>query len=74
MDHLPSLTPKKLLRVLGKLGFVVDHYRGGHAYLTHPRRGLRTCIPMHNREISRGLLKTILKQVQISTEEFRKII
>ena len=74
MHHLPSLSPKKIIKILEKAGFVIDHYRGSHAYLESKERGSRTHVAIHGEDVSRALLKTILKQAKISVEEFLELL
>lgn len=73
---MPKLSPmrsRELLRILHKLGFIQTHQTGSHLRLWHPD-GRRTTVPVHSGEkIGIGLLKTILKQVNISTKDFIKI-
>ena len=35
MPKLPSLTPKKIIKKLKKLGFVEDHISGSHVVMYH---------------------------------------
>ena len=71
--RLPSLTPKQLLRVFLRGGFVVDHQLGSHMTLRHPD-GRRTVIPMHNRDLKRGTLSGIIKQAGYSTKDFINLL
>ena len=74
MDHIPSTSPRKLIRVLEKAGFVIQRQVGSHVHLRHTENGLITRVPMHNKDLSRGFLKAILKQAGISTDEFKKLL
>ena len=74
MDHLPSTSPKKLVRILVKAGFVIERQVGSHVHLKHRENGLITHVPMHNKDLSRGFLKEILKQAGINMSEFRRLL
>lgn len=64
---------KELERAAEKLGFVKARQKGSHARWKHPD-GRATTIPIHgNAEIGNGLFKSILKQLGISENEFRKL-
>ncbi len=64
---------KELERVAEKLGFVKARQKGSHARWKHSD-GRATTIPIHgNAEIGGGLFKSILKQLGISENEFRKL-
>jgi predicted RNA binding protein YcfA (HicA-like mRNA interferase family) len=67
MPKLPIVTPKKLIRVLLKLGFFHSHGKGSHMVMAHSD-GRRVVIPMHGRELPKGTLMAILKDLQISKD------
>lgn len=60
MPKLPVLTPRKVLSLLRKQGFVVDHVTGSHYILLHPD-GRRVSVPYHTKDIPKGTLYDILK-------------
>jgi len=74
MTRLPMLSARKVVAALKKAGFEETHYRGSHLYFHHPIKDLETCVPMHSGDIGRDLLRAILGQVQLTTEEFRKLL
>jgi predicted RNA binding protein YcfA (HicA-like mRNA interferase family) len=75
MGRLPSCTAHDVDRVLTRQGFIVTHQRGSHRYYKSPITGkIVTSVPMHPGDLSRSLLKKILKQVGWSEEEFRKLL
>ena len=72
---MPKLVPikgKHLLRLLKDLGFLERDAEGSHVFLKHPD-GRTTVIPIHNRELGRGLLRKILNDIQLSVEEYDKL-
>ncbi len=73
MDHLRSISPKGLIKVLEKAGFVIQRQTGSHVQLKHSENGLSTRIPLHNKDLKRGFLKAILKQAGISIEKFKAL-
>ena len=73
--RLPILKPKDIVRALEKAGFVVHHHTGSHARLIHTTRPeLRVTIPIHNKDIQPSLLKLILKQAQLTDDEFLRLL
>jgi predicted RNA binding protein YcfA (HicA-like mRNA interferase family) len=69
MPKLPVLTPKKLIRVLKKMGFYEHHQVGSHLQLKHSD-GRRTTISVHQgADIPRKTLKAILDQIEVSVQE-----
>ena len=59
------------MRALLAAGFYIDHQSGSHARLLHHTRSeLRVTIPVHNKDVPIGTLKSILRQAGLTTEEF----
>lgn len=47
MPDLPSFTPNDLIRVLEKIGFIMDRSKGSHRLYYHPKTKRRVIIPFH---------------------------
>ncbi len=74
MPKLPVVKSKEMVKVLRKMGFLKFHQVGSHAQFKH-QDGRRTTVPIHSgKEITRGMLKAILKDINISVEEFIEIL
>jgi predicted RNA binding protein YcfA (HicA-like mRNA interferase family) len=74
MTALPSLTGKKLLAALKRGGFEVSRVHGSHHFLRHPD-GRCTVVPVHAGEtIGPGLFAKILRDCELSRDEFRKLL
>ena len=66
MAKLPSVSGKKLIRALGKLGFVVVRQKGSHVILQ--RESNLLTVPLHD-PVKKSTLNAILKQADVSLEE-----
>jgi len=66
LAKLPSISGKKVIRALGKLGFVVVRQRGSHVILQ--RESNLVTVPLHD-PIKKSTLNAILKQADVSLEE-----
>lgn len=74
MSTFPSLTGKRLIKILRKFGFEVARIKGSHHFLMH-EDGRCTVVPVHGNEtIGRGLLVKILRDADLTKEELRKKI
>lgn len=74
MPKLPVIKASKLLRVLLKAGFAKHHQAGSHIQLKHPD-GRRTTIPFHpSKEIRKGTLKAIIDDLDMSADEFIRLL
>jgi predicted RNA binding protein YcfA (HicA-like mRNA interferase family) len=74
MSRLPALTGPRLVKALQKAGFEVVRTRGSHHFLRHSD-GRCTVVPVHRGEtIGRGLLAQILKDCEITRDDFREML
>jgi predicted RNA binding protein YcfA (HicA-like mRNA interferase family) len=74
MSRLPSLTGKQIVKALRKAGFTVIRQKGSHAFLRHPD-GRSTVVPLHAGEtIGPGLLRQIIRDAEMTREEFRGLL
>lgn len=69
MSNFPSLTPKELINVLERNGFVLKRIQGSHHYYVNPLTGKIIVVPMHNKDLAKGTLHAILKQAGIEIED-----
>lgn len=70
MTRLPRLRGKEVVRILEKLGFSPLRTRGSHVFLKHPD-GRVTTVPVHSGEtIGPGLFRSILRDIEMTLEEF----
>jgi len=64
----------KVVKALIKLGFQIVRRKGSHIVLKHPD-GRITVVPLHSgEEIGRGLLAKIIRDTNLSKEEFLKAL
>jgi predicted RNA binding protein YcfA (HicA-like mRNA interferase family) len=75
MPGLPVLSGRDLVRALEKAGFQFVRQRGSHMVLQKhdSNRTLTTVVPNH-KELARGTLRGVLRQVEISPEELTKLL
>ncbi len=72
---LPSATPRKVIKALKKMGYVFHHQKGSHVFLFNPAvPGRLVNVPYHNRDLKKGTLKIILKQVSQTGMEPNRLI
>ncbi len=70
--RLVPLKSSIVIKILKKLGFQPIRQRGSHIYFKHPD-GRATVVPFHKGEnISKGLLKKILQDIETDWNTFIK--
>ena len=74
MPKLPIIKTKGLVKILNRLGFFKFHQVGSHAQFKNSR-GMKITVPIHSgKEVGRKTLKGIINDIDISVEEFIKIL
>jgi predicted RNA binding protein YcfA (HicA-like mRNA interferase family) len=67
---MPTVTAKVVIEFLASLGFVQVRQRGSHKFFRHAD-GRTATVPDHRGEdLGRGITDKILKDVEITREEF----
>lgn len=73
MTKLVLVSGKEMCRILEKTGFQKIGQKGSHVRYAHAD-GRKTVVPVHgNEDLSRSLLREILKQTKIAREDFEKL-
>ena len=67
------MTAKKFVKILLSLGFVRCHQTGSHLIFKHPDSRITT-VSMHVGDIATGTVRQILKDINLSEEELRKML
>lgn len=74
MTRLPRVSGPEAIRALEKAGFEISRVRGSHVRLF--RQGIgQVVVPVHrSRDIPLGTLRSILRQANISVDEFNDLL
>jgi predicted RNA binding protein YcfA (HicA-like mRNA interferase family) len=72
MSKLTIISDKQMVKLIVLLGFVEVRQKGSHVFFAHPD-GRTTVVPCHNEDLSRGLLRKILKDIDLSVLEYEKL-
>ena len=72
MDRLPLLSGREIIKILEKIGYCEARQKGSHIRLSCPNKKSIT-VPNY-KIVSRGLLRKILRDVEMSTQEFLKLL
>jgi predicted RNA binding protein YcfA (HicA-like mRNA interferase family) len=74
MSKLPLVDAQTFEKLLLYLGFEIKRRKGSYVFYRHPD-GRYTTLPHHNdRDIGRSLTRAILRQIEITPEEFIEIL
>ncbi|MAF24708.1 hypothetical protein CL634_03950 [bacterium] len=72
MPKLIPIRPRAFIKILLALGFKQRDAEGAHVFFKHPD-GRTTVVSLHNRDISKGLLRKQLHDIKLSVEEYDKL-
>jgi predicted RNA binding protein YcfA (HicA-like mRNA interferase family) len=74
MPRSPRLRGREVIAALRRAGFGVLRVKGSHHFLQHSD-GRRTVVPLHSGEtIGPGLLNKILRDTEMTAEEFSGLL
>ncbi len=59
------MTPKEMIKILERNGFVLISSNGSHHKYKNNKTGKVTIVPVHSNELKKGLEQAILKQAGI---------
>jgi predicted RNA binding protein YcfA (HicA-like mRNA interferase family) len=72
MPRLPILSGDDFIKIMGKVGYHLDHTEGSHMILLHPLKG-RLSVPRH-KELGRGLLRALIRDAAVTRDEFDALL
>ena len=73
MTRAPVVSGTEAVAALERAGFVQVRTRGSHAKLRHPTTARTAIVPLH-RELASGTLASVLRQANLSVDEFRTLL
>jgi len=69
MSRLKIITSVQMSKMVEELGFVAARQRGSHKFYKHDD-GRTTVIPMHAGDLDRSLIRKILRDIEMSIDEY----
>jgi len=72
MSRLKIITSAQMCKLLENIGFVDIRQRGSHKFYRHSD-GRTTVVPMHAGDLDRSLIRKILKDIDVTIEQYNEI-
>ena len=69
MSKLPQLSGQECVAILCRFGFRIVRQRGSHIVLRRDNPFAQVIVPDH-KELDRGTLRAIIRQAELSVEDF----
>jgi len=72
---MPIITGKNLINKLLKSGYIILRTKGSHVFLTHIKYPKRSTVVSNTpKDLPRGTLSSIRKQLKLSKDEFANLL
>ena len=74
MSELPRISGREVIKALSKVGYEQDRQKGGHVVLRQTAEPHRRVVVPDHKEVAKGTLRAIIKQVGLTVDEFKKLL
>ncbi len=69
MSNIPSFTPKEIVKILIKNGFILDRMKGSHYIYFNKNTGRRVVVPFHKKDLPKGTFWSIIKSAGLNLKD-----
>jgi predicted RNA binding protein YcfA (HicA-like mRNA interferase family) len=73
MSSLPKISGRECVKALSKAGFLLRRQHGSHMILRRNEPFTQLVVPDH-KELDRGTLRAIIRQANLSVEQFIELM
>jgi predicted RNA binding protein YcfA (HicA-like mRNA interferase family) len=73
VSKLPSISGKECIKVLEKIGFYQKRQESSHIVMRRDEPFTQVVVPNHS-EIAKGTLRAIIRDIELSVEEFVSLL
>jgi len=74
VSTLPRISGREVVAALSKIGYERDRQKGSHIVLRQAEYTHRRVVVPDHREVAKGTLRKIIKQVGLTVEEFKRLL
>lgn len=75
MPKLPVISARKVIKILKKKGYILDRIHGSHHVFIRESDQKSVSVPVHaGRDLGRGITLAILKDADITVDEFLRLL
>lgn len=72
MSRLKMITSLRMCKLLESEGFVATRQSGSHRFFLRAQDGHTATVPIHSKDLDRGLTRSILKDIGMSIDEYNR--
>ena len=70
---MASFKAREIVKILQKLGYIQKRQTGSHLIMYHPELKRIIPVPIHVKELKKGLVRGIIKEAESTEQEFLKL-
>ena len=74
MSELPRVSGREVIKALRKVGYEQDRQKGSHVVLRQTAEPHRRVVVPDHKEVAKGTLRAIIKQVGLTVDEFKRLL
>ena len=74
MSELPRFSGREVIKALRKFGYEQDRQKGSHVVLRQTAEPHRRVVVPDHKEVAKGTLRAIIKQVGLTVDEFKRLL
>jgi len=74
MSKLPVISGETAVKCFEKLGYVVARQKGSHIRMWHTDKSKKPLTIPNHKVLGKGLLRKLLRDAEISVEEFNELL
>ncbi len=74
MSQIPRISGRETVKALSKIGYEFDRQKGSHIILRQINYPFRRIIVPDHKEVAKGTLRSIIRQVGLTLEEFKDLL
>jgi predicted RNA binding protein YcfA (HicA-like mRNA interferase family) len=74
LARLPVVSGRQLVRALERTGYVVDRQKGSHVILRQTQPPFRRLTVPDHKELAKGTLRAILREVGLTSDELGDLL
>ena len=74
MSQLPRVSGREVVKALAKVGYERDRQRGSHIILRQEQYPHRRIVVPDHKEVAKGTLRAIIREVGLTVEEFKALL
>ena len=68
-----TFSGREIVKALRRIDYIVDHQRGSHIFMHNFDKNISVIVPFH-KELKKGTLHNILKKVNLTVEDLKKLL